>query len=115
MKELKIQELKRGDLPNGEAIGQYRSPGYAALKYSMNPMAGGDVDLILTGAFSNSLFVVSKGDSKFIFDATDSKKASLVDKYGEDIMGLNQQAFEDLQRKDLKEQLKRKIISEFRV
>jgi len=99
IKKAKINELEQGKRPDGSKIGQYRNPFYAKRKNIMNPRAGlGNVDLILTGAFANSLFPVRRGKSTFIFDASNSKAPDLFAKYGEDNRGLNQETFNDIQR-----------------
>lgn len=100
LKREKINELKKGQNPDGSKIGDYRSPGYARFKFGKNSLAGfGNVDLILTGAFSNSLFPTKISPSHYIFGATDSKRFDLIDKYGYDIMGLNQNTFDEAQKK----------------
>jgi len=64
----------------------------------MNGLAGfGNVDLILTGAWSNSLFPIKKGDG-FFFDSSNDKNSELISKYGLDILGLNQKTFNKIQK-----------------
>lgn len=94
----KTQEFKRGEMPDTSRIGYYRSSAYRSYKQSLNPMASGTVDLILTGQFTRGLFVESKGNSRFLFDSNDDKTPDLVEKYGQDIMGINPDAFYNLQR-----------------
>lgn len=98
----KTQEFKRGEMPDGSRIGYYsNSPlgrAYRSYKQSLNPMASGTVDLILTGQFTRGLFVESKGNSRFLFDSNDDKTPDLVEEYGQDIMGINPDAFYNLQR-----------------
>ena len=89
LKKQKINEFKHGKRPDGSLIGFYRDIDYAIFKQEINPSAGGDVDLILTGSFTNQLFVEQVRPTAFLFDSTDSKRDSLVGKYGVDIMGLN--------------------------
>lgn len=65
----------------------YRSVSYAHYKLFLNPL--GVVDLFLTGDFQKSIFI--KADSfPITFDAGDSKKSELVNKYGK-ILGLNEE------------------------
>lgn len=90
---LKEAEFKRGERPNGSIIGVYRSPAYSMFKQRQNPIAGGDVDLILTGDFINSAFLKRPSSGVYIFGFRDYKARSLFDKYGTDIAGLNQNTF----------------------
>ena len=94
----KYKEFQRGDKPDGTAIGFYRNTEYGLFKQRMNPLAGGTVDLILTGSFTRGLFVESLGNSRYTFDSTDDKTDDLIGKYGKDIMGLNQGEWIRLQR-----------------
>lgn len=100
-------------MPDGSRIGYYRSPSYRNLKRSLNPLASGTVDLILTGQFTRGLFVESKGNSRFLFDSHDDKTPDLIEKYGQDIMGINPETFYKLQkdrfRFDLIKFIKREI------
>jgi len=98
IRKLKRAEFKRGELPDGGVIGVYRNPNYQIMKQRMNPLAGGDVDLILTGKFTNQLFVKSLNNSRFIFDSQDEKTSMLKARYTDDIMGLNTETFEKLQK-----------------
>ena len=98
IRNLKRAEFKRGELPDGGIIGVYRDPGYQIMKQRMNPLAGGDVDLILTGKFTNQLFVKSLNNSRFIFDSQDEKTSMLKARYTDEIMGLNPETFEKLQK-----------------
>lgn len=105
LKKAKINELEFGLKPNREKIGSYRSYDYAQDKNIQNPLAGfGNVDLIRTGAFSNSLFPV-RYSGYYLFDSGDSKTADLKRKYGKDIMGLNQNTFNVIQEKIYRHQL----------
>jgi len=96
--DAKAAEFKEGKNPDGSLIGFYRSDSYEQMKRQMNTEANGTVDLMLTGAFIDSFFVKSKGTGKFIFDATDGKKSMLKEKYGNQIMGLNQSTFDEIQK-----------------
>ena len=97
LRKEKIDEFKHGLRPDGRIIGLYHSKAYEAFKQTLNPLAGGKVDLILSQSFSNSMFVkpFNKG---YIFDASDSKTDKLKGKYGLDIMGLNQEYFNERQK-----------------
>ena len=70
---------------------------YAPFKYDKNPLAGGAVDLILSGSFINSFLLKEKGKG-YIFDATDSKADKLMRQYNKgnrDIFNFSQKAFND--------------------
>lgn len=88
----KISEFKKGQRPDGSLIGRYQDAEYAIFKQQINPMAGGNVDLIFEGGFSKGL-VLNATDKGFIFDSTDYKADSLETKYGDEIFGLNQDYF----------------------
>lgn len=103
LKELKINEFERGLLPDDTKIGQYsKTPlgqDYAVYKNRVNPLAGfGYVDLMLTGSFTNRLFLKSYGNRLFEFGSTDNKTGNLLGKYGNEIMGLNKETFEERQK-----------------
>jgi hypothetical protein len=109
IREAKRNELRRGETPDGGIIGTYRSSDYELFKSQLNPMAGGTVDLILTGKFSNQLFVKSLGNSRFQFQSQDEKDPMLFEKYGQENRGLNEETFEELQRKKYAPKLVRYI------
>jgi hypothetical protein len=116
LKDLKENEFLRGERPDGSPIGRYRSPAYSMFKQRMNPLASGDVDLILTGKFINSFFVLKTPtkDGR-LFGARDSKRTSLVEKYGSDIMGLNQQVFTKFEKDIIIPRFVYKIKNRFRI
>jgi len=101
----KVNEFKRGETPEGNAIGFYRSPQYSLFKRRINPLAGGTVDLILTGGFTRGLIVESKGRGIFEFDSNDEKAPSLFAKYRQDLRGLNRETWLDIQRKNIAPEL----------
>lgn len=68
------------------------------MKQSSNPLAGGTVDLILTGSTIKNLQVVSLGNGEFYLYSTDHKWEGLVEKYGKQIQYVNQEYFEGLQK-----------------
>ena len=104
--QAKRNRLSQGLAPNDEIIGRYRNTDYAVFKQSINPRANGNVDLILTGSFSNQLFVKSLNNSRFLFDSRDEKAPMLFGRSyhqgvnGKVLRGLDKQTFDDLQRKD---------------
>jgi hypothetical protein len=107
--DLKEAEFKKGDRPSGKPLGKYRSKTYAALKQRMNPLAHGDVDLILTGSFINSAFITKPTEGTYLFGFRDSKTNSLIERYGTDIKGLNQETFNGFQNNVIKPVLVEKI------
>jgi hypothetical protein len=96
LKQEKINEFEHGIRPNGNIIGQYRDPLYQEYKYSQNPLAKGNVDLMLTHSFANKLFL-KPFNNGFIFDSSDTKRDNLVSRYDLDIMGINQDWFNNRQ------------------
>jgi cytoplasmic iron level regulating protein YaaA (DUF328/UPF0246 family) len=103
--DLKQDRFEQGLKPDNNIIGTYRNPAYQQMKQRMNPRAGGDVDLILTGSFTNKLFVQGLGNSRFLFDSTDDKTPILTEKYGDDIFGFNDKDWERLQAEKYAPQL----------
>ena len=65
-----------------------------------NPLAGGTVDLILTGSTIRHLQVVSLGNGEFYLYSTDSKWPDLIAKYGKQIQYINADFFKGLQVND---------------
>lgn len=117
LKDLKEEEFEIGDIRSNQTTSRYKGVDYAEQKYEQNPRAGfGIVDLINTGAFIDSFKLNKPKQNKYLWGATDPKRNKLVSKYG-DIMGLNQQTFEDFQIviikplfiKKLKEKLNAKV------
>ena len=106
--EQKKTEFERGLRPDGTLIGDYRSESYRIFKQSLNPLAGGHVDLMLTKAFISSMFVKPFGKG-YIFDASNNKTDKLKGQYGLDIMGLNQEWFNQRQREVYRDLLIEKI------
>lgn len=98
LKEQKINEFTKGQLPDGSLIGNYKSAEYAIDKYQMNPLAGGHVDLILTRSFTNQLYVEKVQPRTYLFNSSDYKTNSLIGKYSIDIMGLNQEYWNNRQK-----------------
>lgn len=98
LKERKLSELTRGERPSGDKIGVYKDAEYAIFKDRINPFADGYVDLLLTRSFYNKMKLFSVANKKYIFNSSDTKTAYLTNKYGNDIMGINQAWFEQRQR-----------------
>jgi hypothetical protein len=96
--EKDLIQYKKGDFLIGDIYGDgsraaYKDDEYKIYKYFKNPLAGGDVDLINTGAFINSFFLQKPIKNKYIFGAKDYKVNILKKKYSTDIFGLNEAKF----------------------
>lgn len=103
LKERKETEFTHGERPDGNKIGRYsqsdEGQSYADFKYQRNPLAGfGNVDLLLTRSFFNSLFLQPYRRRAFIFNGRDEKTNDLIGKYGIDILGISQEYFEQRQK-----------------
>ena len=100
LKKIKIDEFTHGLRPDGEKIGQYSKTDegqmYADFKNQINPLAGfGNVDLLLTRRTANTLFIREFGKG-YMFGMRDTH--NLVGRYGVDILGLNQETFNQRQK-----------------
>ena len=111
----KVKEFKKGEKPDGSIIGIYKSKDYEVFKFNKNPLAGGVVDLILTGNFIKGLDLKQTKPSSFLFDSTDSKKDKLVTKYGSDIMSLNEQTFNTFLKKEVKNNFVKRLKSHAKI
>ena len=105
----KRDELKAGVKPDGGDIGDYQSDSYSVFKQSINPFAGGKVDLILTGAYERAIKVLSLGSSKFTLRSSDKKRGALIEKYGIENEGINEEIWNKLQKFDYAPELFNKI------
>ena len=93
--ELQKEQLLQGKGSTGNDIEpQYRSASYSAMKQRMNnsPVYR-TPDLKLTGAFYRAIRFDS---GKMNLTSSDAKTASLKEKYGEGILGLNEDSLEKL-------------------
>ncbi len=99
----KQDELELGQRPDGDIIGTYRDTDYMEFKKQINPLAGGNVDLILTGATKNALFIEAVGDNGFRLKSRDPKWPKLMAKYMEsgDLERINEEAFNDIQSQEI--------------
>lgn len=82
-------QWKNGLRPSGEIIGIYKSFAYNREKLAQNPLAGGNVDLILTGDLNEGLTLNKLRQGMFSIFSTDSKAVSIAQKYGLDVYGMN--------------------------
>lgn len=87
-------QLLEGKNSKGQSLGDYASDAYARLKRSMNPKAGGHIDLYFEGDWQNSFFLEAD-HFPVLFNASDWKTNMLVTNYGEDVFGVTEQ---DLQK-----------------
>ena len=101
IKGLKEQDFLEGDIYGDGSLRSYRAPGYELFKASLNPLAGGAVDLILTGAFVNAMFIDTPNKNAYHFGNSDSKSDKLENQYGKGIFGLNQNVFDKFQKEIL--------------
>lgn len=71
---------------------------YKAYKMSLNPSAGGHVDLTLTGALGAGLTVKKQTNESFLVFSTDSKYKEIGDKYGFEEFGLAEHEWVEMQQ-----------------
>lgn len=116
LRDLKEEEYEQGDIYSNETTASYRPnpmggfSWYAEYKHAKNPRAGkGNVDLINTGAFIDSFKLNKPKGNKYKWGATDSKRNKIVDMYGEEIMGLNQESFDKFQIEIIKPRFVEKL------
>lgn len=84
------ERWQHGQSVSGGIIGRYSWDDYRLYKQSLNPLAGGNVDLMLTGALSDALTVRKVGNEYQIF-STDSKYEKLGRQYGFEEFGITEQ------------------------
>ncbi len=93
--DLNTKQLFQGRDSQGQSLMGYRNPQYAAFKRSLNP--AGVTDLKLTGSFHESFF--AKTDSfPVMFSSSDEKTGELMQKYGKEIFGLDQNNLEEFRQ-----------------
>ena len=85
--------LKRGDSVHdvNDVIGEYKSVAYRMFKQRMNPLAGGSVDLFLTGDLQRFLTIEKRSKNIFKIYSKDGKYKMLADKYGKEQFGLTEE------------------------
>lgn len=86
--ELVRNRWKKGKRPNGKIIGTYKDYGYQEMKRRQNPLAGGNVDLILDGGLNENLVLNYLSGSMYNIFSTDEKAVSIAQRYGLDVYGL---------------------------
>lgn len=94
-----------GESVLGGFIGEYSSSAmgqdYKAYKLSINPSAGGHVDLTLTGSLGEGLTVKQQSAETFLVYSTDSKYDKIGSKYGFEEFGLAEQEWKQMQEEIL--------------
>lgn len=104
LKYLKEQEFLHGERPDGSRIGYYGSVSYAKQKQRQNPLAGGKVDLIKSGDFVYSAYLLKPVNKSWLFGFRDGKTSDLMRKYNTGMNGqknlksLNQKTFTKFER-----------------
>jgi len=95
IRELIHKRWLLGKRPDGTKIGVYRDTEYKDFKYFKNPLAGGEVDLIDTGALWKGIeiFNTSKGIEIF---SSDWKYSEISLKYGEDNFNITDKEEQEL-------------------
>jgi len=98
-----------GKSVDGGIIGTYFSDEYRQYKIELNPLAGGNVDLTLTGSLGEKLNIKKIGKNYQIF-SEDEKYEKIGKKYGFEEFGLTEEErylfFEELISFTLETQLK---------
>lgn len=92
---LEVQRLQmlEGKNSDGEEIGEYKSEKYALKKYEINPVPGlGVPDLRLTGEWQGELDVEVGSDTVTIKAPENEKTPRLIELFGLQILGLNQES-----------------------
>lgn len=79
-----------GKRPDGSLIGYYRDIDYAIFKQKINPKAGGDVDLILSGSLSNNIKTILNAKNIEIV-SSDYKFEKIALKYGFDNFNITEE------------------------
>lgn len=105
-RENELRQLKEEDFEIGDIYGTgtripYKSKAYESFKASLNPKAGGAVDLLLSRDFVDDMFLVRGTPSKYRFGNSNYKASPLTKNYGKGIFGLNDKRFFDYQIKIL--------------
>jgi len=112
LKDEKIEEFSYGLRPDSTSIGRYRDKNYADLKRLMNPRAGGQIDFMFTGRTVSTIFVKQTRPKAYIFDWNDQHNLL---RFGPDILGINQQWWEERQSTDYRLKLIHVINQQYKV
>jgi hypothetical protein len=87
---LKSNSVHGGKIKDSSTGMGYSRLSYKALKIKINPSAGGNVDLTLTGSLGNKIEIIKSGSGDYEIISTDSKYNAIGNKYGFDEFGLDQ-------------------------
>lgn len=106
---LNIDQLKHGEKADGSQVGRYKDKYYALKKYRMNVLAGeGNVDLILNKDFTGGLDIVKNADHVEEI-SRDGKSELLKKKYGENILGLQEDNIAKYRRKSFLPSVRKRV------
>ena len=94
--DLNRKQLTYGTRSSGKRIGQYKNERYKAKKLAMNPLASGNIDLILNGDYSNMINLRRDSDKVAELFSEDEKANMLKAEYGDDILGLSNSSIYEL-------------------
>jgi hypothetical protein len=121
IKILKEQDFLQGDIYGNDTYSLYHPNNsyeanqkagyklYEPFKNSLNPLANGHVDLILTGAFVDAMYLLKPKQGRYKFGNTDKKRNILKEMYGDNIFGLNQNVFNKYQKEIIAPRFLRRI------
>lgn len=94
--KLAKDRMMRGDGVNGGIIGSYKSKDYELFKAELNPLAGGVVDLFLTGSLQKGMEIIDDNNLTFEIVSSDKKYDIIADKYGAEQFGLTDEQKEQI-------------------
>lgn len=83
IKQMIKDRWRLGLRPDGSIIGHYKDPDYAIFKQQINPLAGGDVDLIYNRDLVNNIDLIMNSFGAEVI-STDEKYTKIANKYGYD-------------------------------
>jgi len=110
LKTLKEQDFTEGDIfGDGKTYATYKSKSYEDYKKAKNPLARGRVDLMNTHSFVDAMRLNKGRNGRYMFGNTDGKRNILVEIYGANIFGLNQNVFYKYQKEIIAPRFLREI------
>ena len=96
--------MKKGQGVDGGIIGNYAMASYEYFKATeVNPLAGGKVDLFLTGALHKAMRIIPRSQGVYEIISTDWKHLELAEKYGAEQFGLTDKQHEQVKSKAIEE------------
>lgn len=87
---------EQGESIRGGIIGTYAWEDYKQYKMSLNPKAGGYVDLMLTGSLVDNLTLERVSEGIFKIISTDEKYQKIARRYGEMEFGITEEQKQEL-------------------